>query len=121
MPHAKCRAPFLIEVMLAGDHNICMTQRMAGRVDPVLGTYLAAKLFPQRVERLVAGDTVVAEPYRQRFERSLASIVRVRYTKSRRDFRFDHEVTRGSRAESSKDFVYDMMEFYRNTLRNYSV
>ena len=98
--------------MLTGDRNVGMTQSSTGRVDPVLSAYLAAKLLPQCVERLVTADTVIAKPFTQRLEKSLAPIVGVRCTEARCDLRLDHKVSSGSRTEPSKDFQQFCINFH---------
>ena len=45
-PQSHRNTTFFVEIVLACDRNISVSQRSTGRVDPVLSAYLAAKLLP---------------------------------------------------------------------------
>ena len=50
--------------MLARNCDVSMTEGMAGRVDAVLTTYLAAELFPQGVDGVIRVNSLISQPFR---------------------------------------------------------
>jgi hypothetical protein len=83
----------LVDIMLTCNTNVCVTKGVARGVDSETVANTASELFPQSMERTLTGKAFRPKPRIEFCEDPLTAVVRITYARTRRNIRFDHELS----------------------------